>query len=181
MKKIVTLSVLVFLAACNSVPTNDNAAKENVKVVEAASNVKAAGVQLKDDKLNALYQQYQQLTTALIKGDAKEARFTGNAIEAVAGEMKGGESLGASAARISATAGIEEQRAAFSTLSNNLLMLVKKSGVDTGQLYVYFCPMALNDKGAFWLSIDSTIQNPYLGEKMLTCGEIKETIRQNPN
>ncbi len=182
MKQLVKVAVLpvlalVFLAACSDVHTNSAAAKEEDQVAVTESIPPPAGIQLKNDKLNALYQQYTQLTAALIKGDVKEARFAGNAIEAGAREVDGGERLGVSAAKITATADIEEQRAAFSILSNDLITLVKKSGVHTGQLYVDFCPMAMNDEGARWLSADKAIQNPYFGEKMMTCGEVKETIQ----
>jgi len=37
--------------------------------------------------------------------------------------------------------------------------------------------MAMNDKGASWLSASKQIKNPYFGEKMMTCGEVKETIK----
>jgi len=36
--------------------------------------------------------------------------------------------------------------------------------------------MALNDKGGYWLSNEKAIKNPYYGESMMACGEIKETI-----
>jgi len=182
MKQLVKVAVLpalalIFLAACSNVHTNDSGSKEDSQVVAAENATPVAGIQLKDDKLNALYQQYVQLTTALTQGNVKEARFAGNAIEAGAREVKGGESLVASAAKITATADIEEQRAAFSALSNDLVALIKQSGLHSGQLYVDFCPMAMNDKGAVWLSGDKAIQNPYFGEKMMTCGEVKETIQ----
>ena len=43
-------------------------------------------------------------------------------------------------------------------------------------VYYQFCPMAFNEKGAFWLSTTKEISNPYFGDQMLTCGEIKETL-----
>ena len=39
--------------------------------------------------------------------------------------------------------------------------------------------MAGNDKGAYWLSKESKIKNPYFGDEMLTCGSVKETIDEN--
>ncbi len=36
--------------------------------------------------------------------------------------------------------------------------------------------MAFNDAGAYWLSKTSDIKNPYYGKKMLTCGEVKDSI-----
>lgn len=35
----------------------------------------------------------------------------------------------------------------------------------------------MNDKGAYWINGDKSIRNPYFGEKMMTCGEVKETIQ----
>jgi Cu(I)/Ag(I) efflux system membrane fusion protein len=37
--------------------------------------------------------------------------------------------------------------------------------------------MADNNKGANWLSTEEEIRNPYFGEAMLTCGEVKSTIK----
>ena len=36
--------------------------------------------------------------------------------------------------------------------------------------------MANNDKGAYWLSTDETIKNPYFGEMMLKCGTVAAVI-----
>ncbi|RFS19455.1 DUF3347 domain-containing protein [Chitinophaga silvatica] len=164
---------LIFLAACSSSITNTN---DTPAVAKTAGNKSTTHVLLKDDKLNAVYQQYALLRDALTKGNIKEARFASNAIEAGAREIKDGESLITSASRITATANIEEQRITFSILSNDLLKLIKQSGIDKGELYVDYCPMALADKGAIWINHEKAIQNPYFGEKMMTCGEIRETI-----
>ena len=43
-------------------------------------------------------------------------------------------------------------------------------------LYVQFCPMANNDKGATWISREEEIINPYFGDVMLNCGNVEEVI-----
>ena len=43
-------------------------------------------------------------------------------------------------------------------------------------VYKFFCLMAFNNKGAFWLQDNDRKQNPYFGPAMPTCGELKETI-----
>ena len=71
---------------------------------------------------------------------------------------------------------LEDQRAVFETISDNLYELIhtlRPAGIQT---YKQYCPMAFNDKGAFWLSDTSHIQNPYFGKKMLICGEVQETL-----
>lgn len=74
---------------------------------------------------------------------------------------------------------ISEQRDLFSSLSNTIISTTKSFGVEKDTFYVQFCPMAGNDKGAYWLSKESKIKNPYFGDEMLTCGSVKETIDEN--
>jgi len=73
-----------------------------------------------------------------------------------------------------------EQRKHFIQLSDNMIELVKTfeaPETDSGSsLYVQFCPMANDDKGAFWLSKEDEVKNPYYGDMMLTCGEVREEI-----
>ena len=74
---------------------------------------------------------------------------------------------------------IAEQRVLFSSVSNQLLDAIKSLGIDLGDeraLYLDFCPMAGGNAGAFWLSEQKNILNPYYGQSMLTCGEVKENI-----
>jgi hypothetical protein len=134
-------------------------------------------VALKNQDLNAVYQHYVHLSTALTNGDVSEAKVASNAIEAGAKVVEGGSSIAASAAQITSASDIEVQRTAFSKLSNDMIAQVKKSGLSSGELYVEYCPMAFNDKGASWLSSNKEIRNPYFGEKMLNCGEVTETIK----
>jgi hypothetical protein len=37
--------------------------------------------------------------------------------------------------------------------------------------------MVNNNQGAFWLSNEKEIKNPYFGDMMLKCGSIKETLQ----
>ncbi|SDF56294.1 DUF3347 domain-containing protein [Chitinophaga filiformis] len=179
------LAVILF-AACNNNPeaaksenTTDSMTHEGHDHSHMSENSApaAAAVQLKDDKLNAVYQHYVHLTTALINGDEASAKIASNAIEAGAATVDGGNALGTSAAKITAAKDIEAQRIAYADLSNNFISLVKKSGLNSGALYVDYCPMAMESKGAYWLSANEEVKNPYFGEKMMTCGEVKETLK----
>ncbi|WP_379091416.1 DUF3347 domain-containing protein [Pedobacter sp. UC225_65] len=137
----------------------------------------AVGVNLKDDKLNAVYQHYTHLTTALVNGDLAEVKIAANAIELGAKELTNGNTLATLAAKISAAATLEVQRTLYADLSTDFIARVKTVGLSSGEVYVDYCPMALNDKGASWLSNQKDIKNPYFGESMLTCGEVKETLK----
>lgn len=80
------------------------------------------------------------------------------------------------ATKMSSEKDIETQRILFSELSENLYIVVKKDGIAGQTVYKQFCPMAMDNEGAFWLSDSKEILNPYFGDKMLTCGKLEETI-----
>src|SRR5687767_8418460 len=118
-------SVLIFSCGDNSTgdsTTKTNDTSEHADHVSADSSSNAiATVNVKDDKLNAIYQHYVHLTTALVNNDAAEAKIASNAIEAGAKELPGEASIATTAARITNAADIEGQRTAFSTLSNDFI------------------------------------------------------------
>ncbi|HHG84724.1 MAG TPA: DUF3347 domain-containing protein, partial [Bacteroidetes bacterium] len=75
---------------------------------------------------------------------------------------------------------LEAQRKLFLTLSKTLADVTQKLGVkmESGQtLYLEYCPMADNNKGGFWLGTEKKIRNPYFGQAMSTCGEVKGEIK----
>lgn len=72
---------------------------------------------------------------------------------------------------------IEEVRKAFQPISETMIALTNSFNPFGKTLYVQHCPMANNNKGANWLSQFKEIKNPYFGESMLTCGEIKSIIK----
>jgi Cu(I)/Ag(I) efflux system membrane fusion protein len=80
-----------------------------------------------------------------------------------------------SATSISKTLDIKEQRDHFKHLSSHLINTLQLFGVNE-KVFVEFCPMANNNKGAYWLSQEEKVNNPYFGSAMLTCGEIKQVI-----
>lgn len=79
--------------------------------------------------------------------------------------------------KITQTSDVEEQRKYFETLSDNLIEAVEYFGVVENTIYRQYCPMAFKDQGAYWLSSEKEIRNPYFGDMMLTCGEVKETYQ----
>ncbi len=69
------------------------------------------------------------------------------------------------------------QRLQFINLSKALINAVQSFGTSLeSPLYVQFCPMANNDKGATWISTSEEIINPYFGEVMLNCGNVEDVL-----
>jgi Cu(I)/Ag(I) efflux system membrane fusion protein len=80
-----------------------------------------------------------------------------------------------SANLISKTSSIKEQRNHFKELSSAVTNAIEVFGINK-KVYHQFCPMADNNKGAYWLSKEEKVINPYFGDAMLTCGEVKQVI-----
>ncbi|MDQ1771007.1 efflux RND transporter periplasmic adaptor subunit [Labilibaculum sp. A4] len=78
---------------------------------------------------------------------------------------------------IAASKDIDAQRTAFAPFNQALYKSIKSFGLYKVTTYYQFCPMAADDKGAYWFSNSEEIQNPYFGDMMLGCGEVKETIK----
>lgn len=71
---------------------------------------------------------------------------------------------------------IDEVRMHFKPFSAELIKVTKALNLSEKSIYVQFCPMADENKGAFWMSFQEEIRNPYFGEKMLICGTVEERI-----
>ncbi len=71
---------------------------------------------------------------------------------------------------------IENKRKSFQMVGDELYDLIRTVQYDQAVIYHDFCPMAFNDQGANWLSNSPEIRNPYIPKKMISCGEIKDSI-----
>lgn len=71
---------------------------------------------------------------------------------------------------------ISAKRSYFAHISEIVYCTVKSFGLGATLSNVYFCPMALDGKGAFWLTESNNVQNPYFGETMENCVELSETL-----
>ncbi|MBS3776203.1 MAG: DUF3347 domain-containing protein, partial [Bacteroidales bacterium] len=79
---------------------------------------------------------------------------------------------------IAKTEELEAQRKHFIALSDAMINLVKTFNAPDDILFVQFCPMADDNQGAFWLSSEDQVRNPYFGDQMLTCGEVREKVEK---
>lgn len=73
-------------------------------------------------------------------------------------------------------ADLEAKRKEFEVISEAFWNLGQLTRYNAEKVYYQFCPMAFNDKGAYWLSNDREIRNPYFGDKMLKCGSVKDSL-----
>lgn len=66
---------------------------------------------------------------------------------------------------------IDTARAGFQKMSMGLITYLKAHADQRGGYEVVFCPMAFNNKGAYWVQKTGEIVNPYHGMMMLHCGD----------
>ena len=70
---------------------------------------------------------------------------------------------------------LDAKRENFIYLSQPLIKVADALAAP-GSLFIQYCPMANNDKGAYWLSGEQEILNPYYGDAMLRCGEVVKEL-----
>ena len=80
------------------------------------------------------------------------------------------------AAAIAGTNDLGEQRNQLEDLSEAVFSLTKAFGATDKKVYYQHCPMVNNNQGAYWVSTNSEIRNPYFGSSMLKCGSNEEVV-----
>jgi Cu(I)/Ag(I) efflux system membrane fusion protein len=141
-------------------------------------------------QLNEVVQAYLGLKEALVQADVKAAeeystRMTA-ALQNTDGSLLDGtartfweekKTFLARHLRLSLEAqDIAAKRENFVFLSTPMVKVVQAFGGGGQELYIQYCPMANENRGAYWVSQEKAIRNPFMGESMLTCGEVKKKI-----
>lgn len=125
---------------------------------------------------------YLGLKDALVASDTEKARaVAGTAISYIDDHPDGNlqPALRERLRDLSRATDLPNQREAFRQVSEILIGSGEGMEHHGRTLYVQFCPMANDNKGAYWLSAQAEIRNPYFGDAMLTCGENRATWAAN--
>ena len=153
--------------------------KEESKLI--SSKAKAA--------LQPVYTHYLNFKDALTVDNLEKAKQAANELKAAVDKVNMSDFSGESHQKwmdfrgklkkdlqdVSSLKNLEEVRVVFMAVSENMIAMTKAFNPFQKALYVQFCPMADNNRGASWLSMEEEIHNPYMGENMPACGEVKET------
>ena len=174
-KPLIQVAAAALLAAGCDKPNHQSVELKSPAEVEARDKAapEHADAEFKDAMTEKVFQDYLRVRTALVRSDPDEAA---DATEDIA-ESFGSEhpTLNQLAKSLAETDDLARQREIFSRLSVELRPLLEK-GISKGNIHVLHCPMAFGNKGADWISDSKEILNPYFGDKMLHCGEVRETI-----
>ena len=138
---------------------------------------------------------YYGLKDALVAGDTAKATAASRQLALAAAEVKVAElahdttglvrenaknftsNIAHSATQVANAGDIEAKRKEFETITDPLWNLTRTVRFDQQQVYYQYCPMAFDDRGAYWLSNEATVLNPYFGDKMLRCGSVEDSLQ----
>lgn len=126
---------------------------------------------------SALLKPYLNLSQSLAQDDLKKSK---EALEEVKRELFTSQSdelkmLGAEIKTLTEDSTIKSLRSEYARLSKALVPLLENESSEIRKAY---CPMALNNKGAYWLQKEGPIRNPYFGSEMLECGLFVKTKKE---
>ncbi len=194
MKKIIITAFVALLGiaqiACakNNQKTTEITKTPITKIVQDTDlgKVEAATKKQLNDLLNAYY----AVKDALVATDGKVAKSKSSEFMAVLAKVETSkmsepqkkvwlsyaEKIKFNAQHINETEDTNHQRDYFQGLSDNLYAIIKAFKANSMTAYRQYCPMAFENKGAFWLSDKKEVRNPYFGNKMLKCGSVKEEL-----
>lgn len=143
-------------------------------------------------QLTTVYGDYLKMKDAFVASDASKvsqaAKALSQALKNVDMKLLNGnpgmgpwmkqlKTLNSTIQAIAGQSDIEKQRKEFTTFNQAFYQSIKDFGLKGETTYYQFCPMANDNKGAYWMSSTKEIRNPYFGEAMLNCGETKETLQ----
>jgi hypothetical protein len=167
-------SLFLAFTACNQSEkkADDKANTDSVTVSKSVEIV------LTDVNSDLAYDQYLKLKDVLVLSDSLQTQAAAKDLAGTLAKITGAENSVKLASEIAAETSLSKQRVAFTTLSNDLISMFKMAEITSGSMFVQFCPMANEGEGGYWLASETEIRNPYYGDEMLNCGEVKETIQK---
>jgi len=134
----------------------------------------AAQVQA-SDATKAIVAAYLDIHAALSSDKVDGVKPAADAIAREAARMGApGDAIQKAAKALGSAADLNAARSAFGPLSDAVIAAAKADGwKDLPSLKLGYCPMVKQS----WIQKEGKVSNPYYGSTMLTCGELKDTIK----
>lgn len=163
------------ILACAETKVKNTANNKQLQITE--EEVKASVMD--STHLAILVSGYLKIKNALVETNAEAASF---AAENLRYNLKNNDDkvlfkILQQLKAIETSKDVDEQRITFENLSADIYQLAKIKNLNGQVLYQQYCPMAFNNKGAYWISDEERVYNPYFGNKMLRCGKVTEVLK----
>ncbi|AFL80064.1 Protein of unknown function (DUF3347) [Aequorivita sublithincola DSM 14238] len=182
MKNFTLIFCAILAVAVSSCKDNPKQTEPEVVTVDNTENVVETyelaqkEAEFNDPKVEAIFEQYLLVEAALVNTDATTTASEASKLELLLKEANADEASQNAATAMAGSNDIKMQRENFEPLSLGLEKMLQGT-LKEGMLYKQFCPMAFNNKGAYWISSSRDILNPYFGDKMLKCGRVDAEIK----
>ncbi len=173
MKTIISITLFLGLFACQGTKTDNNYSADKNKI----SKSEIGSAQLEAATTEQIITAYLKIKDALVSTDAEKAAYAADELLFNLEQNKNEviEKLLKEVQLIAKSKEVDEQRIYFQGLSQNIYTLAKNTSTEM-DLYQQYCPMAFDNTGAYWISDNKKVYNPYFGDKMLRCGKVTEVI-----
>lgn len=190
---VIALAVIVLIARpffCNS----DDKSTENAVNTKQQPLSISENTDVFKQSFTQLLNAYSNLKDALVLSDTGKASAAALALRAAADSLKVNEIKGDSTGVIKETASsftstitgsalalaaekdLKGKRKEFEMIADAMWSLTRTVRYSSQKVYWQFCPMAFDNKGAYWMSYEREIKNPYFGSEMLNCGSVEDSL-----
>lgn len=178
---ILSFSVITFVSF-SLISCFDNKGKQSVEI-NTPEEVKKAEKETKDiadqefvdGMTGKIWHNYLEIKIALNRADAPRVQDVAKSMFASFSEEHA--EMKAMAKQLHETEDLEKQREIFAEFTKKAGSMFEDA-LSGGTIYKKFCPMAFNNKGAYWYADVEEISNPYFGDKMPKCGSVEKTIKK---
>ncbi|WP_029035648.1 DUF3347 domain-containing protein [Salinimicrobium terrae] len=172
LKTTILASLLIAFIGCKENQSVEVNTPEEVKQEEKMT-ADIADQHFIDGMTGAIWHHYLAMKMALTESDADQVQQSAGNIAEIFTEERA--DIKAISQRISETEDIEAQRILFAQFTEEFGPMFEDA-LSGGTIYKKFCPMAFDNKGAYWYADVEEISNPYFGDRMPDCGSIEKTI-----
>lgn len=184
MRYLLLLAALTTAFGLQSCKENNKELPQNEQTETTAEKTRyeaaPASVEFNDPKIADIYKAYIDLKTQLVNSDMATTAKAAEELLTAMSNYGVEEETFLAGQYIVESQSLEGQREGFERITAALEPMLLEN-IKGGTVYKQYCPMAFNNKGAYWLSNSQEIYNPYFGDVMLRCGRVSDSLQISAN
>jgi len=136
-----------------------------------------AQIKIKPGSVQDILNHYYLFGKALSDSDLKKAAEKAKKLKTEIIKNSFSSHFGSTLIALTSASDIAQLRRVHYQISQKLRQILPFSETLEDVVFVLHCPLVFHDSGAFWLSEDKSIHNPYLDAENKNCGKVVETIK----
>ena len=164
-KTVLILACIATVFGCNQRETKEAETAESIQTETTAS--------ISEENKEVL-DAYLELKDHLVETDFENAQSSAERLAAAIKNAGLDDEMVSFSEKMASSENIEGIRENFSPMSQVMYDWLKRTEKGNIAVFWQYCPMAKDNQGANWLSLEREIMNPYFGDMMLHCGNVEE-------